>query len=530
MKAVALAAALAVYVGCATSPAGKTADVAAENPHATGYGIDWYGGTVDQAFESAKASGKPIFLYWGAVWCPPCNELKSQVFSRKQFPELMRRVIPVYLDGDSNAAQQWAEKLKVSGYPTLLILSSQGKEIVRIAESVNFAEFKEVFDAALVANQPLDQILAQAMQGKGSDEQWQVLAYFNWDASASLKTKPIEMIAARKKLVAVIPAKLSDERAILASRLIESAVAIGSDPKADKGLKKMAEEVRIEGDRYLDMIFATPATISASRAFINYSTKDVLKWLYPDRDDKRGLARMDQWIDAARKIRFHGDMSFDTKLWSFQPEIEVAQMKYPTQDLPTSLVDDVKQMVEAGDKDSRTSFERHAFISGAAEMLRLVGDGKGAKALLEKEVGLTDTPWYYYSELSALAEKLGNKKEALDYSEKARRSSKGSATRVQWTTSDLLANTRLESTDQEERIAAILVDYYDTVFALSDGFLGRNGARAERVAKEMTKWAQKPRVKPVITKFARQCRDAPATSQAACKKHFASYISLPLGG
>ena len=36
-----------------------------------------------------KASNKPVLLYWGAQWCPPCKQLKSAVFNR---PGLHREV------------------------------------------------------------------------------------------------------------------------------------------------------------------------------------------------------------------------------------------------------------------------------------------------------------------------------------------------------------------------------------------------------------------------------------------------------
>src|SRR5664279_3792346 len=33
-------------------------------------GVAWTTGDVDAAFAAAKAEHNPVFLYWGAVWCP----------------------------------------------------------------------------------------------------------------------------------------------------------------------------------------------------------------------------------------------------------------------------------------------------------------------------------------------------------------------------------------------------------------------------------------------------------------------------
>src|SRR5262245_7705467 len=68
--------------------------------------LEWFKGSVAAAFAQAKRENKPVFLYWGAVWCPPCLELKATVFSQAAFIEKSRLFVPVYLDGDGVAGQR----------------------------------------------------------------------------------------------------------------------------------------------------------------------------------------------------------------------------------------------------------------------------------------------------------------------------------------------------------------------------------------------------------------------------------------
>ena len=129
--------------GCskrATDTAAPEAPAAAAAVPAHGHlppGIDWYAGDVDAAFAAAKAANKPVFLYWGAEWCPPCAQIKSTIFSKREFQERSRLFVPVYLDGDTPSAQKHGERFGVIGYPTMILFKPDGTEITRLPGGVD---------------------------------------------------------------------------------------------------------------------------------------------------------------------------------------------------------------------------------------------------------------------------------------------------------------------------------------------------------------------------------------------------------
>ena len=100
-------------------------------------GIDWFEGDVDAAFAAAKAADKPLFLYWGAEWCPPCSQIKATIFNQREFQERSRLFVPVYLDGDTPSAQKHGETFAVDGYPTMILFRPDGKEITRLPGGVD---------------------------------------------------------------------------------------------------------------------------------------------------------------------------------------------------------------------------------------------------------------------------------------------------------------------------------------------------------------------------------------------------------
>ncbi len=101
----------------ATAPAKPAAQSAVnlDEVHDDTPGLAWFKGDTESAFAAAQASNKPVLLYWGAQWCPPCKQLKSAVFSRPDFIEKSKLFVAVYLDGDLPDAQKWGDVFRVTG-------------------------------------------------------------------------------------------------------------------------------------------------------------------------------------------------------------------------------------------------------------------------------------------------------------------------------------------------------------------------------------------------------------------------------
>src|SRR6185437_2488819 len=151
-------------------------------------------------------------------------------------------------------------------------------------------------------------------------------------------------------------------------------------------------------------------------------------------------ALIEKWLKAADWLQSHPGASVSDRLLAMVPQVELWQLEHEKQPLPHMIKEDVRTAVAHADHDATTPYLRHAIISDAAQLLGEAGDTSGARALLEKELKTTDTPWYYQSELAELELEAGHEDAALAWSEKARTSARGNATRIQWIALDLKMN------------------------------------------------------------------------------------------
>jgi thiol:disulfide interchange protein len=135
-----MAAVAVAMAGCQTQPSGK--------PHAgsaSGTGIAWNYDYTD-GMAKAEEAGKPVMVDVFATWCAPCKLLDENVFSQAEVIEASKSFVTVRVDGDKNP--DFVTKWKVGGYPTVMFLTPDGKELGRSIGAVPYQNMLESMDKA----------------------------------------------------------------------------------------------------------------------------------------------------------------------------------------------------------------------------------------------------------------------------------------------------------------------------------------------------------------------------------------------
>jgi thioredoxin-related protein len=500
-----LIAAAVLLAACSKAPETPAAPAAPAKPAATeaathtktaGHdeaGIAWKNATndaeVDAAFALAKSESKPVFVYWGAKWCPPCNQVKATLFNRQDFIERSRAFVPVYVDGDSPGAQKLGARFKVSGYPTMVLFNPQGTEMTRLPGEVDAQRYTEVLTLGMNAQRPVKDVLAEAKAGgQGlSPNDWRLLAFYSWDTDQQLVPKD-GVPALLKQLADACPADQTE----VATRLRLKALAATDTKDAKTAAKSTPAATPADQATLLKLL----ADASASRAHMdvlaNYAT-DIVRALSAKGTPQR--AEIVTAMDTALK-RFEADttLSRADRIGAMIAQVDLAKIDVDKADkkaapvkLPDALVADVREQAAKFDREVTDGYERQAVITSVSYALREVGLGDESDTLLKASLAKSHSPYYLMLSLASNAKARGDSNDALHWYEEAFNKSEGPATRLQWGTTYL--NALIDMAPQDEaRIEKAAAQLFTEAGAAPDAFYERSGRSMQRVGTKLQGW------------------------------------------
>jgi thiol-disulfide isomerase/thioredoxin len=492
-------------------PEPKAADPSAAARHLPP-GIPWFEGDVDAAFTTARAAGKPVFLYWGAEWCPPCAQIKSTIFNRREFQERSRLFVPVYLDGDTPSAQKHGERFGVVGYPTMILFRADGTEITRLPGGVDVQRYATILDVALADARPVREILAAAAAGaEVPANDWKLLAYYSWGTDNGRTVPVAERHATFRNLAARCPAALLPGECgrLQFESLAAAAEASQPDRPALDGLG------RADARRRLLAALASAPVRAANVDNLLYAPRPVIGMLAaPGTAERRELIAA--WRKALEQLEAGGaaQLSAPERLNAIRAQVVLARLDAAEgAPVPPALLERAREAVAAADAGTSDAYARQAAINAAANLYWEAGLDDDANRLLTAELEKSKSPYYFMLDLAELAEKAGRREEAVQWLERAYAGAQGPATRFQWGYNYLVG--LLEMTpDDTRRIEQAGLSVIGELDGAPDAFYQRTRMRLEQLDAKLLEWGSAGEPARVVATLRRRteeiCRKLPA--------------------
>jgi thiol-disulfide isomerase/thioredoxin len=433
---------------------------------------------VDLAFAQARSEHKPVLLYWGAKWCPPCNQLKATLFNRQDFIERSHAFVAVSVDGDLPGAQKLGSRFKVRGYPTLILFNAEGAEITRLPGEVDAPLTMQVLQLGMSGGRPAATVLADARAGRPiTPNEWRLLAFYSWDTDEAQLVPETERAALLASLAAACPAQQTET----ATRLWLKALAAsdeGQGVKADVALRER-----------LSKLLADPAAVRAQMDVLTNWASEIVRAL--DAEGGQRAALLTAYDAALKRLEADKTLSRADRMGALIARIDLARIDLPKDaknvKLPAPLVKDVREQAARADRAITDGYERQAVITAAAYALSQAGLVSESDALLKANLGKSLSPYYLMSSLAEHAKSRGDKAEALRWYEQAFDTSEGPATRLQWGSSYIGALVELSPQDSPriERAASRLIGEAATQ---PDAFYERSARSLQRTGKKLQAW------------------------------------------
>ena len=463
-----------------TEPAPKAVDAAKQAS------IAWVNtktsADIDTAFSTAKTANKPVFLFWTAAWCPPCNHVKSTIFVRDDFVTKSRAFVPVYVDGDTPSGQALSKRFNVSGYPTMLLLKADGQEVTRLEGSVEPNKYMQLLEYGLSGGASARELLAAALGGKPlSAEDWRLLAYYSWGTDDQQLVPDKDAPATLLKLARSCP----PEQREASSRLVLQ--ALGAVASAKDDAKPSIDKA--DAIASVKSVLARPELVREHYDQLAFSGDDIVGAITAPKSAERAeLSKT--WSDALDRLAQDPTLSHAGRIWVTNGKVALARLDNKDGALPAPLLDEVRAQAARADREVTDINERQSVIYSAGSMLARAGLLDESDALMTRELKRSHSPYYYMLVLASNAKKrntpAGNVA-AIDWARQAFETSVGPATRLEWGAAYVRYLIELAPRDaaQIEKAAASVIG---ELRSDPGAYSGRSKRTMERMSDRLITW------------------------------------------
>ena len=468
---------------------------------------------IDRAFTQAKAQAKPVLLYWGATWCPPCNQLKATLFNRQDFAAQSKSFVAVHVDGDRPSAQKLGARFKVGGYPTMILFTAGGSEITRLPGEVDAPQVMALLQDGLAGGRPIAAVLAEARAGQSVNaNEWRMLAFHSWEVDESGLLDRADRPAVLAELARKSQAQSDAE---VTTRLWLKALAASDDGKGIKPDATLRQRVHtVLGDAGLARTHMDVLIGGAT---------DIVKVLTAD--DSADRTQLVAQFDATLvRLQADASLSRSDRVSALLERVALArlgQAKDTTRpSLPAALVQEVRELSVRMDREVTDPYERMAVITAVAYVQGQAGLWADSDALLKANLAKSHSPYYLMSQLGSNARKLGKKDAALRWYQQAYDRSQGPATRLQWGAGYLGALVELAPTDAA-RIEKAATQVFADAAKDPGSFHDRSARSLQRVGKRLVTWSADGKhatsMKRLQAKLDSLCARVGPTEKVACQ-------------
>ena len=437
---------------------------------------------IDSAFAKASADKKPVFLFWTAAWCPPCNHVKSTIFTREEFIAKSRSFVPVYVDGDTPSGQALGKRFNVSGYPTMLLLTADGGEVTRLEGSVEPAKYMQLLEHGLAGGASARQLLDAVLAGKPlSVEDWRLLAYYSWGTDDQQLVAEKDAPATLMKLARSCPPEQRES----SSRLVLQALGAVATAKDDA---KPAID-KADALASVKSVLAQPELVREHYDQLAFSGDDIVGAITAPKSAQRAELTK-TWSAALDGLAKDATLSQAGRIWATGGKVALARLDNKDGALPAPLLEEVRTQAARADQETTGLNERQSVIYSAGSMLASAGLLDESDALITRELKRSHSPYYYMLVLASNAKKRhtpdGNAA-AIDWARQGYETSVGPATRLEWGGAYVryLIDLAPQDAAQIEQAAASVVGELRTE---SGAFSGRSKRTLERMSGRLAAW------------------------------------------